>query len=135
MENAMTLMKKYENAMEKVAELKNLKASTNPMHGVLYLSHPFGGLKDNIIDTGRVANVMQERLGDKGTILSPVHNFEWLSYREETVGYWEDISHCLDLLSVCQGMILSGDWKKSLGCCIEYLYAVDHHIPIYYYKQ
>ncbi len=131
MMDVLELSAKYGNALEVVRGMAGEGTVTVIPRGLLYLSHPFGGLKDNMFDAGLVANRLQAKFGTTRTILSPIHNFSWLSYREEKSGYWEDIFHCLRLLSSCDGMVLTGDWKKSLGCCIEYLYALDHHIPVY----
>ena len=131
------LRNSYGNALERVSYIDDgddevhYRIMDGMPKGLIYLSHPFGGLKDNMMEAGQIANRLQAELGTDGTILSPIHNFSWLAYREESNGYWEDIYHCLRLLSSCDGMILSGDWTKSLGCCIEYLYAIDHDIPVY----
>lgn len=108
-----------------------------PDGGILYLSHPYGGLKDNVNRAGHVAFNLQKMLGNKGTVISPVHNFSWLAYREVTddTGYWEDMVHCLDLLKVSQVLVLAEGWIYSLGCCVEYLYAKEHHIPVYFYNE
>lgn len=133
METVLELKKKYANAIERIAMAEEVPDTSKEIipEGILYLSHPFGGLKDNMVEAGQIANRFQKEMGTKGTIISPIHNFSWLAYREESNGYWEDIYHCLVLLSHCDGMILSGDWKKSLGCCIECLYCVEHDIPLY----
>lgn len=101
--------------------------------GICYLSHPYGGLKDNVTRCGIFANKVQKVLGQSATIVSPVHNFSWLSYREETntQGYWEDMVHCIRLLSLSDFMILGEGWEESLGCYVEYIYAVTHQIPVY----
>ena len=101
--------------------------------GICYLSHPYGGLKDNVTRCGIFANEVQKVLGQSATIVSPIHNFSWLSYREETnkQGYWEDMVHCIRLLSMSDFMVLGEGWEESLGCCVEYVYAVNHQIPVY----
>lgn len=131
MESVVELREKYADAIEVMAHAEFVNDGENIMpEGLLYLSHPFGGLKDNMQEAAEIANRFQKEIGTNGTILSPIHNFSWLAYREEEDGYWEDIYHCLELLSHCDGMILCGDWRKSLGCCIECLYCHDHGIPI-----
>ena len=136
MDRVAEFKKMYEGAMGRVSEMMGKVATTDTLPtGLIYLSHPFGGLKDNMFDAGQIANRLQRELGTDGTILSPIHNFSWLAYREETSGYWEDIYHCIRLLSSCDGMILSGDWRKSQGCCIEYLYCLHNNIPVYEYVE
>lgn len=131
MMNVAKLKERYSNAMERVSGMTVSGTTDSIPMGLVYLSHPFGGLKDSMFEAGQMANRLQAEIGTNGTILSPIHNFSWLAYREESNGYWEDIFHCIRLLSSCDGMILSGNWKQSFGCCIEYLYALDHKIPVY----
>lgn len=136
METVLELKEKYADAIKRIVLVENGEPYKSVLPtGLVYLSHPFGGRRDNVVDAGQMAKWYQKKLGTKGTIVSPIHNFSWLSYKEEEEGYWEDIYHCLALLSRCDAMILTGDWKKSMGCCIEYLYCVDHDIPLVIAKE
>lgn len=102
----------------------------------IYLSHPYGGKEENIKKAGEYAKtliqmsrVMKE---EAVTILSPIHNFTWLSYHaKETAGYEEDIKSCLVLLKRTDALVLCGPWKQSYGCRLEYLYALKLNLPIF----
>lgn len=102
----------------------------------IYLSHPYGGKKENIKKAGEYAKtliqmsrVMKE---EAVTILSPIHNFTWLSYHaKETEEYEEDIKSCLVLLKRTDALVLCGSWKQSYGCRLEYLYALKLNLPIF----
>ena len=102
----------------------------------IYLSHPYGGKEENIKKAGEYAKtliqmsrVMKE---EAVTILSPIHNFTWLSYHaKETEEYEEDKKSCLVLLKRTDALVLCGSWKQSYGCRLEYLYALKLNLPIF----
>ena len=135
MSEATVLEMGYSNSRKVAIDCKEYVKDLALEHpqGICYLSHPYGGLKDNVTRCGIFANEVQKVLGQSATIVSPIHNFSWLSYREETnkQGYWEDMVHCIRLLSMSDFMVLGEGWEESLGCCVEYVYAVNHQIPVY----
>lgn len=102
----------------------------------IYLSHPYGGKEENIQKAGEYSKtlIQMSRIMKEGavTILSPIHNFTWLSYHaKETAEYEEDIKSCLVLLKRTDALVLCGPWKQSYGCRLEYLYALKLNLPIF----
>lgn len=102
----------------------------------IYLSHPYGGKEENIKKAGEYAKtlIQMSRVMKESavTILSPIHNFTWLSYHaKETAEYEEDIKSCLVLLKRTDALVLCGSWKQSYGCRLEYLYALNLNLPIF----
>ena len=102
----------------------------------IYLSHPYGGKEENIKKAGEYAKTliqMSRIMKDEAvTILSPIHNFTWLSYHaKETEEYEEDIKSCLVLLKRTDALVLCEPWKQSFGCRLDYLYALKLNLPIF----
>ena len=102
----------------------------------IYLSHPYGGKEKNIHKAGEYAKTLIQisRIMKREaiTILSPIHNFTWLSYHaKETAEYEKDIKSCLVLLKRTDTLVLCGPWEQSFGCRLEYLYALKLNLPIY----
>ena len=44
--------------------------------------------------------------------------------------YLAGMRRCITLLSRCDAIVLTGDWKKSRGCCLEYFIAQCKGIPV-----
>lgn len=103
--------------------------------GMAYLAHPyasaFSDIKAfNLIDAGNIAfKIMKKYLNL--TIISPLHNYSFFEGKElkET----EILKHDFRLLSRCDILILSGNWRLSCGCMAEYGYAKANGIRIYEY--
>lgn len=133
MEAMVELKEKYENALLEIDNAEDEIEEENIIPtGLLYLSHPFDDANhDNNHEISKLAGRFQKEIGTKGTIVAPIHNFIGASYIEKEDEYWEEIYRCLRLLASCDGIILSGNWKESLECCIECKYCIEHHIPIY----
>ena len=105
--------------------------------GMAYLAHPyasaFSDIKAfNLIDAGNIAfKIMRKYLNL--TIISPLHNYSFFEGKElkET----EILKYDFRLLSRCDILILSGNWRNSKGCMSEYGYAKAKGIRIYEYRD
>lgn len=104
--------------MNKIYELK----------GLVYLSHPYGGDPEAVESTGDIFRQLQAA-HPESTVISPLHNFAPLAYRDED--YIPGLDMCLDLLRYCQHIVMSGDWQRSRGCCAEYAFARAKGIEIW----
>lgn len=105
--------------------------------GMAYLAHPyasaFSDIKAfNLIDAGNIAfKIMRKYLSL--TIISPLHNYSFFEGKElkET----EILKYDFRLLSRCDILILSGNWRLSCGCMAEYGYAKAKGIRTYEYRD
>ncbi len=112
--------------------------------GMAYLAHPYtplnrraeifvGAIKaENVEEAGDIAlKIMKKYLNL--TIISPLHNYSFLegNYEKET----EILKYDFRLLSRCDILILSGNWRNSKGCMSEYGYAKAKGIRIYEYRD
>lgn len=96
---------------------------------VIYLSHPYGGLKSNVELAREQIGAINDLFGSKYTYISPLLNFDGIDYSVEN--YDAQLSQCISLLSRCDGMVVPTKINESLGCLSEVGYAVMNGIPIF----
>ena len=96
---------------------------------VLFVSHPFGGQYSNYKKIKNLIEMLNSyKYTGKYVFVSPVLMFAGL-YGERT--FEEDIEACKELLDRCDGILMCGDWKNSVGCMEEYRFALDSdHLTI-----
>ena len=96
----------------------------------LYLSHPCSG---NVMENRRAAARIQRRLQGmlrrKAVIVNPLAMFEPLS----DLPYDDVMACCLEALSVCDGIVMAGQFARSHGCMVEYEAALARALPVSYY--
>lgn len=85
-----------------------------------YVSHAYGGKEENYNKAKEITRKLQiERPQD--CFICPLMAFSHLEYGE--FGYDYEIELCLDLLSICDGLIVASDPKESKGVQIEIDFA------------
>lgn len=98
---------------------------------VIYLSHGFGGLKENLDD---ITNKLQRFVETFPNYLfvSPVNMYESLY---DITDYDQGLDMCLYLLgSVANEMwVCDINYKESKGCNAEIKYCEEHKIPVKYF--
>lgn len=92
---------------------------------VIYISHPYGGIKENEENVAKIIIHLQKKY-PKYLFISPIHAF---SYQYHKVDYETGIQKCLWLLYRCDEMWVFGDWKESKGVCREILECEKIHKP------
>ena len=110
--------------------------------GMAYLAHPYTSTSHspgqytspqlNREDTGKITWRLMRRYTNL-TIISPLHAYSFLDSKNLTET--EILYYDFRLLSRCDMLILSGDWRHSLGCMSEYGYAKANGIRIYEYRD
>ena len=98
---------------------------------VIYISHPYGGLKENEEKVARIIIRLQKKYPTY-LFISPIHAF---SYQYHKVDYETGILKCLWLLYRCDEMWVFGDWKESKGVCREILECEKINKPYKIYKD
>ena len=95
---------------------------------VIYISHPYSGLKEN---EEKVANIINNLIKAYPNYLfiSPIHSF---SYAYHAVNYQIGINMCLWLLDRCDEMWVYGNWENSKGCKMEIEYCMEYNITVKY---
>ena len=96
---------------------------------VLFVSHPFGGQYSNYKKIKNLIEMLNSyKYTGKYVFVSPVLMFAGL-YGNRT--FEEDIEACKEILDRCDGILMCGDWKNSVGCMEEYRFALDSdHLTI-----
>lgn len=91
---------------------------------LIYISHPYGGNEEN---KQHVETIVKQLIYDnpKNTYISPIHTF---GYTYHDVEYDSGLQYCLNLLDVCDEMLVFGDWQSSKGCKAELKHAIDNNI-------
>lgn len=112
--------------------------------GMAYLAHPYSPLNrraeifveaikaENVEGAGDMAYEIMQKYTNL-TIISPLHAYSFLEGKDlkET----EILKYDFRLLSRCDILILSGNWRNSKGCMAEYGYAKAKDIRIYEYRD
>ena len=73
---------------------------------LLYLSHKYQGKQENIERVEKIAHDLQIE-NPTHCVVCPLLNFSCLDYGE--IGYEQEMEICLDLLSVCDYLIVASD--------------------------
>lgn len=93
---------------------------------MIYVAHPFNGQDSNRKKMNEIISMLREKNKDI-CYISPLNAFGHL-YKSMT--YDEGMNLCFALLIRCDAIYLTGDWKSSKGCLLEYNYAKSNGIPI-----
>lgn len=95
---------------------------------IIYISHAFGGKPENLEHAKKITHDLQ--VNDlENCYICPVTAFSHLGYNE--IGYEEEIALCLDLLQICDKIIVASeisegvkreiDFANLVGMEVEYL--------------
>jgi hypothetical protein len=84
------------------------------------VSHAYGGKEENYNKAKQITHDLQVQR-PQDCFICPLMAFSHLQYGE--IGYDFEMELCLDLLSVCDGLIVASDPKGSRGVKIELEFA------------
>ena len=78
---------------------------------IIYVSHAYGGKIENLERAKQIIHDLQ--VADlENTYICPLLAFSHLQYGE--IGYNAEMENCLDLLSVCDKLIVASDLSKGV---------------------
>ena len=103
-----------------------------PYQKIYYLAHPYSSNPAmNVLESIDKTN----KLLDKGYIVfNPLTHSHFLdAYKKRTSKFWYEYD--LKILEMCDGIILSGDWKNSKGCLLEKEFAEKKRMEILFYEE
>lgn len=95
---------------------------------MIYCAHKYGGEEKNKRDIEKKIKTLQLSR-PKDCFISPVHCFGWM-YKD--IDYDAGMELCIDLLSVCDEVLVLSELSK--GVKIEIETAEKLHIPVRYYQ-
>ena len=93
---------------------------------LIYIAHPFGGLKENVDRVEKIIKGLLHKHPDC-TFYSPLHATGFF-YNE--LSYLDGMEHCFEALSRCDELWLCGNWRDSRGCNMEYGFAKGKGISV-----
>lgn len=102
------------------------KITDDHFKSIVYISHPYNGLKDNEEKAANIIIKLQKQHPDY-LFVSPIHSF---SFAYDNVDYGTGLNMCLWLLEKCDEMWVFGDWSTSKGCNREIKYCEENKISI-----
>lgn len=92
---------------------------------LLYLSHKYQGDKSNIERVKKIAHDLQME-NPAHCVVCPLLNFSCLGYGE--IGYEQEMEICLDLLSVCDVLIVASDISDGVQKEIDFAKMVGMEV-------
>jgi hypothetical protein len=78
---------------------------------VFYIAHCYGGKPENIERAKKIAHDLQKK-DLANTYICPLMAFSHLEYGE--IGYDEEMELCLDILSLCDKLIVASEVSKGV---------------------
>jgi hypothetical protein len=97
---------------------------------IIYVSHIFQGNQENLERAKKITHDLQ--VADlANTYICPLLAFSHLQYGE--IGYNEEMENCLDLLSVCDKLIVASDISKGVAKEINFANLV--HMEVEYLED
>jgi hypothetical protein len=92
---------------------------------IIYVSHAYGGKIENLDRAKQITHDLQ--VADlKNTYICPLLTFSHLKYGE--IGYDEEMEICLDLLSVCDKLVVASDISKGVAKEIDFANLVNMEV-------
>ena len=93
---------------------------------LIYLAHPFGGEQENVEKVEKIIKGLLHKHPDC-TFYSPLHATGFLY---EELSYLDGMEHCFEVLSRCDELWLTGNWRESRGCKLEFDFATERSMII-----
>ena len=92
---------------------------------IIYVSHAYGGKQENLERAKKITHDLQ--VTDlENTYICPLLTFSHLQYGE--IGYNAELEACLDLLSVCDKLIVASDISKGVAKEIDFANLVNMEV-------
>lgn len=92
---------------------------------VFYVAHAYGGEEKNIKSAKKITHDLQ--INDlENTYICPLLAFSQLEYGE--IGYNEEMDLCLDILSICDKLIVASEVSKGVGMEIDFANSVNMEV-------
>lgn len=97
---------------------------------LIYVSHKYGGDLANVEKAKKVTHDLQMK-DTKNGYICPLNAFSHIAYNE--IGYEEEMQMCLDLLSVCDMLLVASE--ISTGVLREIEFAKERNMKIIYLEE
>ena len=92
---------------------------------IYYVAHKFSGKQENLERAKKITHDLQ--VNDlENTYICPLLTFSHLQYGE--IGYDNELEACIDLLSVCDKLIVASDISKGVAREIDFANLVGMEV-------
>lgn len=92
---------------------------------LLYLAHKYQGKAENLDRVKKIAHDLQTE-NPTHCVVCPLLNFSFLEYAE--IGFEQEMEICLDLLSVCDYLIVASDVSTGVQKEIDFARMVGMEV-------
>lgn len=92
---------------------------------LFYVAHKFGGNRENIEHAKQITHDLQKN-DLQNAYICPLLAFSHLGYKE--IGYDEEMALCLDLLSVCDVLLVASDVSNGVQTEIDFAHLVGMEV-------
>lgn len=93
--------------------------------GMIYVSHQYGGKSENVEKAKKITHDLQ--VNDcENCYICPLLTFSHLGYNE--IGYDEELALCLDLLSVCDTLLVASEISEGVKREIDFARLVGMEV-------
>lgn len=113
------------NWLTEAEEPKERKTDV-PRMKIFYVSHPYTGDEEKNRKEARNITAMLKDRYPQYIFINPLDAMRYTT----GLPYEETLEQCLELLFICDGIIMTGDWRHSIGCCREYQTALARRMDI-----
>jgi hypothetical protein len=97
---------------------------------IIYVSHAYGGKIENLERAKKITHDLQ--VADlENTYICPLLALSHIEYGE--IGFEAEMENCLDILSVCDKLIVASDLSK--GVCVEIDFANIINMEVEYLED
>ena len=118
MAQELTIRKRKRTRRKKNGNSKGIRKRKQAIKILVYIAHKFGGKPENLERAKKITHDLQ--VNDlENTYICPLLAFSHLQYNE--IGYENELEACIDLLSVCDKLIVASELSK--GVCQEIDFA------------
>lgn len=132
MAQELTIRKRKRTRRKKNGNSKGIRKRKQAIKILVYIAHKFGGKPENLERAKKITHDLQVADLDN-TYICPLLTFSHLEYGE--IGYNAEIENCLDLLSVCDKLIVASDFSNSKGVQEEIDFATLVKMEVEYLED
>lgn len=97
---------------------------------IYYVSHPFTDDEEKNRQEAREITAHLKDIFTDDIFINPLDAFQYTKIIKAWT-YEDVLKQCLELLQICDGLILTGNWQVSRGCNAEKQEAERLHLEIY----
>lgn len=92
---------------------------------IIYVSHAFGGKAENLERAKKITHDLQVN-DQQNTYICPLLALSHIGYCE--IGYEQELENCIDLLSVCDKLIVASDISNGVAKEIDFANLVNMEV-------